>query len=253
MAILSYHKVDFRFEVGATRVTPKQFKKQIEYLIRGGYKICSLKEYFVLTIEKKVALTFDDAYESVFDYAYPILEEAGASFTIFPVGNFIGEYNSWEVNLGWRRFKHMSWTQLLSMKNVEIGSHTISHRCLTRLSADEIFRELTDSRKILEDKSGQEISHLSLPFGRYDNRIAQIAKDAGYQKIFSMNPFDGEGGFVCGRYGVYLIDNLKSFSHKLIDGYGNSFEKHKLRIYNALSAGTIIVKGLRGDDKYLTL
>jgi len=248
LAILSYHKVDDRFEWGATRVTPRQFKKQVDFIVRCGYGIVSASAYFNIGGEKLVGLTFDDAYESVYENAIPILDAIGANYTIFPITDYVGKINQWEVNLGWRRFRHMSWEQLISLKGAEIGSHTVSHRCLTGLSRREIQIEVADSKKIIEDRTGSLVKFLSLPFGRYNETVVEIAREAGYQKIFSMNPFEGEDGFVCGRCGVYLFDSLKSLRNKVAEGRGGKMEKRKLKFYNMLSRGTIIVKGWRGEN-----
>ena len=75
MPILAYHMVEPRFDLAITRVTPPQFARQIRTLLQAGYAIMPLRTYLqsVDSQEKRVALTFDDAYASVYKHAWPVL------------------------------------------------------------------------------------------------------------------------------------------------------------------------------------
>ena len=243
IAILAYHKVDDRFEWGLTRTTSRQFRGQMNMLRRAGFSICSLKEYFENPSPDKIAVTFDDAFESVYENAYPVLAEFGGSFTIFPLTGFTGKNNEWEVNLGGRKFRHMSWEQITSMEGAEIGSHTVTHRALTGLSDQELTRELTLSKMTIEDRTGIEIHHLSLPFGKYDRRVIDAALTAGYKRLFSLRP-GFNNGCVYGRYAVYLSDTLFDVKNKTGAGVWNRFERLKLQTINFFSGGTILAQRL---------
>ena len=236
MPVLAYHKVDDRFEWGFTRTTPNQFESQIRLIRSLGYTICSLGEFLRNPSEKRAALTFDDAFESVYTNVYPLLDDLKASFTVFPIAGFVGKLNTWEINLGGIRFKHMSWKHLLEMRNCEIGSHTITHRSLPSLNPAELHSEIVDSKKIIEDAAGREVKYLSLPFGRFDKRVIRIAQNAGYEGICSMNP-DDNGGYVIGRYAVYLVDLNFAFRNKLNSGFINRLEINKLQLINFFSRG----------------
>ena len=237
--------MDSRFEFGVTRVTPGQFKRHIELLVKMGLKPCSLGSYLHEPSQDKVAITFDDAYESVYTYAYPVLKEWGGGFTVFPVANYVGGWNEWEVNLGGLKFRHLSWTQMREMDGIEVGSHTLTHRCLLKLPQNELMRELADSKKSIEDSWGKEVKYLSLPFGRYDERVLEAARETGYEAVCSLNPDCGYDGFVVGRCGVYLLDSVWSLKNKLGYGRFQGFERWKLRFFNRLSGGTIMVKKWR--------
>lgn len=242
IAVLAYHKIDSRFEFGVTRNTLRQFQRHLELFERMNLQVCSLGDYLLEGRNDKVTLTFDDAYESVYENAYPIFIERNLPFTVFPVVKYIGEFNDWEVNLGGKRFKHMDWGQLKEMKGVEIGSHTMTHRSLLTLSRGELLYELDDSRKILQDKLGVSVDYLSVPFGRYSEQVLSVAREVGYKAVCVMNPSVGVDDFAVGRYGVYYIDNIRTMRRKLGHGWLNKFEQIKLRVVNRFSYGTIIVK-----------
>jgi peptidoglycan/xylan/chitin deacetylase (PgdA/CDA1 family) len=68
---------------------------------------------------------------------------------------------------------------------VTIGSHTLSHPNLLLLSMDEVRRELKESKRRLEQVSGKPVRHLSYPNGLWNDKIARIAKECGYETASS--------------------------------------------------------------------
>lgn len=80
----------------------------------------------------------------------------------------------------------MDWEQLREMHRAgfEIGSHGVTHRMLSKLSQDELARELHDSRAALTRELGEAPVLLSYPVGgtrAFDQRVMQAAHDAGYR------------------------------------------------------------------------
>jgi peptidoglycan/xylan/chitin deacetylase (PgdA/CDA1 family) len=204
----------------------------------------------------RISITFDDGYENIYHHAYPILKEYGFSATIFLITDFVGKENSWDVNMGWRRFRHLSWEEIHEMKGngITFGSHTVTHRDLTKLPLDEVKMELSESKRILEEKIGKEVRYLSYPFGRYTDEIQEIAKEIGYSKAFTSYPRTKNthtDPFAIGRIGIYIIDTLPEFRVKTLGGqtgmslilYG--IEDIKGRVINFLSHGTPLVKKLK--------
>ena len=70
--------------------------------------------------------------------------------------------------------------QQVIANNFEIGSHTISHRLLTRIPLDDAKIEIIDSRKILQDKFNQNINKFSYPRGYANPDLQKTVQDAGY-------------------------------------------------------------------------
>ncbi|MBL7192192.1 polysaccharide deacetylase family protein [bacterium] len=217
-------------------------------------KPCSLRDYLREPMSGKTAITFDDGYESVYTEAYPILQEMNAGCTVFLITGYIGGWNRWEVNIGFRKFRHLTWAMTQEMELAEFASHTVTHRCLTKIPPEEIRLELTASKKVIEDKIGRPVRYLSPPFGRYNDTVLRIARECGYEAVCTMNPgrISSSGGhFVIPRCGVYLIDNDYTFKCKLGAGKLAALEQYKLRLINTLSIGTIIVKKLRKESDLL--
>jgi peptidoglycan/xylan/chitin deacetylase (PgdA/CDA1 family) len=88
--------------------------------------------------------------------------------------------------LDWRQARELAADPL-----VEIGCHTVSHRPLAAMEHDELVRELTDSREILQKKLSQKVLHLSYPYGRKtecSKREFQVARDVGFQTAMTTRP-----------------------------------------------------------------
>lgn len=81
----------------------------------------------------------------------------------------------------------LSWSDVEEMAKggVVFGSHTKSHRLLDRLSIEDVERELTESKKCIEEKIKHGVDFLSYPNGNYDGRIMSIAEKVGYMGAFT--------------------------------------------------------------------
>lgn len=211
--ILAYHKVDDRFEFGLTNVKPKSFVRQIQTCMAEGYKIVSDIE--PAGSGKSVCMTFDDGYDCFHRNVVPALESAGGKAVVFVIADYIGKTNSWDIRLSYKPFRHMSGAQIreVAAMGYEVGSHSCTHRDLTRLTASVLEEELTRSKKMLEDITGVEVDALSFPFGRYNRATAEAAFEAGYRRLFGMGSSANEG--VIPRIPVYRIDSPASVLRKV--------------------------------------
>lgn len=70
--------------------------------------------------------------------------------------------------------------RLLS-KKFEIGSHTVTHPRLAKLSAKKIGYELEESKKELGQIIHKNVISISYPYGNYNKLVLKIAKNCGYQ------------------------------------------------------------------------
>ncbi|MDI6740211.1 MAG: polysaccharide deacetylase family protein [Candidatus Edwardsbacteria bacterium] len=256
--ILAYHKVDPRFELGGTRTTPRQFARQMRFLADNGYQTVTLSQAATLMNEgrsgerKYVCLTFDDAYESLYFHAWPVLKQHGFTATIFAVADFVGAENTWDINWLGLRFRHMSWEQMREMRaaGIEFGSHGASHWDLRYLSDAELDREVRGSKQILEQGLGAPVTTFSYPFGRDDDRVKRAVEQAGYAAACSLSPRPRNSEtnyFALRRCGVYITDVLWDFRHK-VDQRSPWFWIEDLfsRGVNFCAGGTALAKRIRG-------
>ncbi|MBI4550977.1 MAG: polysaccharide deacetylase family protein [Candidatus Latescibacteria bacterium] len=225
--ILVYHKVDPRFEYGITRLTPRQFARHLGWLVARGYTTVHLADVLASVSAhrplppRSVVLAFDDGFESVYRHAYPLLREHGLTATVFVIAGYVGRENGWEVNLGGRRFRHLDWEQVQALREggLEIGSHTLNHPDLTRLSPAQLRHELEASRVSIERMAGVTVEVLSCPFGRYSDEVARLAAAAGYRGMVVVRGCKGlqsvDGLIPLAGTCVYLTDGLASLRRKV--------------------------------------
>ena len=69
--------------------------------------------------------------------------------------------------------------QLLS-RHAELGGHTMNHLRLTSLPEAQVWAELSDGKKWLEDVSGSRVDSFCYPGGKFNQRVATLAEKAGY-------------------------------------------------------------------------
>ncbi|NIO00925.1 MAG: polysaccharide deacetylase family protein [Candidatus Latescibacteria bacterium] len=250
---LCYHKISKRFCFEGTWTTPDRFFSQIDFLIDRGYRFIGEDEFLTsieaatIGAEKMLLLTFDDGYTEVFDYLLPGLEKRTIPFHVFIVTDFAGRENAWDLSLGRRPFRHLSWREVEEMagRGASFGSHGATHRDLTRLPNEECAVELVRSKSALEDILNAPVRSFSYPFGRYNDRIKKLARAVGYQAAFSLypsHPNEVVDRFALRRNGVYVIDTRSSILRKIERRPFSWFEEIKCRTINGIAVLTPIFK-----------
>jgi peptidoglycan/xylan/chitin deacetylase (PgdA/CDA1 family) len=61
-----------------------------------------------------------------------------------------------------------------------IGAHTVTHAVLTAGSSEEAKMEISESKKILENRLQLDVRMFSYPFGQYNAEIIETVKASGY-------------------------------------------------------------------------
>ncbi len=257
--VLAYHKVT-RFELGGTWVSAPRFIRQIDALLADGFHFIH-EEAFLGVLdgkreagEREVLLTFDDGYRELLDHAIPALEARGIGALLFLVTDFMGKENTWELGIPWRRCMHMGWDEAadLGRRGFSFGSHSRTHRDLTRLHAAAAAEELAGSKAELEARLGRPARSLSYPFGRTNAGVRAAAERAGYRVGFSLYPprsTPPRERFALRREGVYVIDTIASIERKLGGGFPFFMEDVKGRLINGCAVITPVLKGALSRGK----
>jgi peptidoglycan/xylan/chitin deacetylase (PgdA/CDA1 family) len=195
--ILTYHRFGPDCKSPLCVPTPV-FERQMRYLKEDGYSTITAEElrafleYRQSLPKKSVLITMDDGYHSVYSVAYPILKKFDFTAIIFIYTDFVGVSSS-----------AITWDQLREMKanGFTIGSHTIFHSDLTKKKEGEteaefdarVRKELFGAKEIIDKKLGQDTYILAYPYGRYDRRVIEYTREAGYTIAMSVkrggNPF----------------------------------------------------------------
>lgn len=250
VTILAYHKICDRFDWSITNVPKRAFEAQVNFLAKNNYSSISLDQYVsgksdYPTGRIPIIITFDDADESVYHHALPILRQYGFIATVFVISDFVGKKSSWDYNFGNRLSPHLTWEQLteLSKAGWEIGSHTATHQDLTHLSDEHVMQELAQSKDVIAKQLNFPVQLLSYPFNRVDARIISLTKQAGYSAACALSAprklGNTYGNYCIPRYGVYRIDAMKTFRLKLMN---SPVEQLKQKLISLASRGTIWYK-----------
>jgi peptidoglycan/xylan/chitin deacetylase (PgdA/CDA1 family) len=121
---------------------------------------------------KVVILNFDDAYESQYTNAKPILDKYGYKATYYIVCNYVG-------NSG-----RLTWEDITALKNegYDIASHTMNHADLTKTSKKETEFEVGGSKQCLLDH-GINTTSFAYPFNGGSDEASVIDVVAKYYDI----------------------------------------------------------------------
>jgi peptidoglycan/xylan/chitin deacetylase (PgdA/CDA1 family) len=172
--ILMYHHVDASTPK-STSVTPEQFERQLDFLKSEGFNVIPLLDLLDAVYangalpEKAVAITFDDAYVSVYTEALPVLAERGMPFTVFVATQAVDQGHG--QTLSWPQLREIAQSGLATL-----GAHSVSHAHLLAGSENgpnaqwrqQVETEIRDSvRRIEEEIDGVRVRSFAYPFGEY--------------------------------------------------------------------------------------
>jgi peptidoglycan/xylan/chitin deacetylase (PgdA/CDA1 family) len=157
------------------------FLSHLDYL-QTNYNVVSLSEYVqarrnnLNLPDYSVVLTFDDGFEDFQSIAAPHLRQRKLPATVFIItdrafGRFVPKGESF---LNWDQIRE------LAAAGIGIGSHSCSHLPLSELSLEEVTKELSESRALLESNVGCAPVPLSYPFGQTSESISGLAQSLGF-------------------------------------------------------------------------
>lgn len=226
---LAYHSVA---EEGPTylTVTPDLFERQLALLKRRGLRTGGLAELDAVasgeTAEPTVFLTFDDGFRDNHEVVLPLLREHGFRAFVYVLPDLLDDGGP----LAWpevaedcarypRTMRSVDWRLLEEMAEggFEVGSHTLGHPHLTRLSPEELRQNLSDSRARIRDRLGA-CDTIAYPFGDWSQAVADAADDCGYRYGFTLPTATGQsraGPLSIPRINVDYRDSERRFGSKL--------------------------------------
>jgi len=173
-SIIMYHRFgEPRYP--STNIQIERFKKHLEELENPKYNVLGLLEIVNKLKAGKslpdyaVGISIDDAFLSVYQNAWPILQNQNIPFTLFVATDPIDQGLS----------GYMSWDQIRELKKngVEIGSQTKSHPHMHKLTEKEIRKEINYSNSRFEEELGEIPKLFAYPYGEYNLVAKKVAKE----------------------------------------------------------------------------
>jgi peptidoglycan/xylan/chitin deacetylase (PgdA/CDA1 family) len=223
--VLCYHAVSDRWPAPLS-VRPARLEAQLRLLRLRGYRGTTFHDAVTSPLEHRTfAITFDDAFRSVIELAFPILSRAGVPGTVFVPTAFAdsGQPLEWAGIDHWAGGRHtaelapMGWDELrtLAAAGWEIGSHSRSHPRLTRVDDATLDAELTESRAACQRALDRSCLSVAYPYGDVDARVVAAAHRAGYEAGAGLPVRPGPPRRLdWPRVGVYHADQLWRFQLK---------------------------------------
>jgi peptidoglycan/xylan/chitin deacetylase (PgdA/CDA1 family) len=217
LVVLTYHSVrkDQRLK----------FARQMDELTRIGQAISSDFSYALKNAKYYIAVTFDDGFQNILSNALPEMLQRNIPATIFVTTGYLGEKPAWIIDKHNPNMNELLLTedQLKRMPRnlVTIGSHTDSHPHLHNVNMDTLKREITVSKKKLEEILLKTVTVLSLPYGSLNKEKVECFKEAGYSHIFLNVPtfLAKNSDYIIGRVDVSPEDWMIEYGLKLRGAY----------------------------------
>lgn len=228
--ILMYHRLGDAHNAWEHKycVSPARFRAHMTQLAAQGWWALSLEEFFrwldegITPAGNPFLLTFDDGFLGIHAHAAEVLTALNWPATVFLVSSLIGKTDEW----GARHNPSGASYPLLGARHIHelaragftFQSHTRSHTDLPTLDDLALRDELQGSRQALSELLGQRVEYLAYPYGRHDERVIHLAREAGYRAAFSVQPGFNRPDvdhFRLRRLDVFGSDSAQALSRKI--------------------------------------
>lgn len=245
LPILMYHHMLKNSKLlGNYTITPTEFEHDLKYLRDNGYTTITVQDLIAYcrgqsTLPPKpVMITFDDGYESTYEYAYPLLKQYGMKAVVSIIGYYTDLYSKTRdkhIN-----YSHLTWSELRDMMEsgvFEIQNHTYNmHGNNTRKGVrkksgetDEEYRsaisaDIIQVQNEVKTNLGMTPTAFTYPFGYITKDSKEIVKDLGFQASFSceegVNVLSGnpEELYLLMRYNRVHNISTEQFMNKIAKG-----------------------------------
>src|SRR5881397_1108711 len=206
--IFCYHLLVDKVRYPGTEITPAAFEAQMKELKDRGITVISMQDLLAWKRGEKnipprcAIITFDDGYKSQYEVAWLIMKKYGYPFTMFIYTEGVrgGSLGGGQA---------ITWEQLADMRDngVDIEAHSATHQDLreghtitlaspggkktrTKLTGPEyqkwVQNEVVGSKELLEQRLGIKANCFAVPFGNYNEHVKELARNAGYEAMFTV-------------------------------------------------------------------
>lgn len=205
--IFCYHRLVDKVRYPGTEITPAVFEAQMKELKDRGLTVIGLQDLLAWKRGEKsipprcAVITFDDGWKSQYEVAWPIMKKFGYTFTMFiytegVAGGSLGGGQA------------ITWDQLADMRDngIDIQAHSATHQDLReghavtliaggkrtrkKLTGAEyeqwLQNEVVGCKQLLEQRLGIKVNCFAVPFGNYNDHVKEMARNTGYEAMFTV-------------------------------------------------------------------
>jgi peptidoglycan/xylan/chitin deacetylase (PgdA/CDA1 family) len=166
----------------STNIKNEIFLEHLKEINKLKIEFITFKKFENLIINKidknYLLLTVDDAFQSFYEEAWPILKKKKIPFILFVSTREIGSYG------------YMTWNQIREVASndlVTIGNHSHTHEYLIDWNDNKIKLDIETSIKIFEKELGYSPKIFSYPFGEYSANLKKIISDFNFDFAFGQH------------------------------------------------------------------
>ena len=206
--IFCYHGLVDKVRYPGTQITPADFEKQMQELKARGITVIGMQDLLAWKRGEKnipprcAVITFDDGLKSQYEVAWPIMKKLGYTFTMFIYTEGVrgGLFGGGEA---------ITWEMLGDMRDngIDIEAHSATHQDLReghpvtirqpdgkkerkKLTGPEydqfLQNELVGCKTLLEQRLGIKVNCFAVPYGFYNEHVKEIARNNGYEAMFTV-------------------------------------------------------------------
>src|SRR5215467_6633475 len=206
--IFCYHRLVDKVRYPGTEITPAAFEAQMKELKDKGITVISMQDLLAWKRGEKnipprcAVITFDDGWKSQYEVAWPMIKKFGYPLTLFIYTEGVrgGALGGGEA---------ITWEQLADLRDngIDIQAHSATHQDLREGHAVTVIEpggkrtrkkltgadyekwiqnEVVGSKELLEQRLGIKVNCFAVPFGNYNEHVKELARNAGYDAMFTV-------------------------------------------------------------------
>jgi peptidoglycan/xylan/chitin deacetylase (PgdA/CDA1 family) len=206
--IFCYHGLVDKVRYPGTQITPAAFEEQMKMLKDRGITVIGMQDLLAWKRGEKnipprcAVITFDDGLKTQYEVAWPIMKKLGYTFTMFIYTEGVrgGLFGGGEA---------ITWEQLGDMRDngIDVEAHSATHQDLReghpitirepggkttrkKLTGPEyeqfLQNELVGCKQLLEQRLGIKVNCFAVPYGFYNEHVKEVARNAGYEAMFTV-------------------------------------------------------------------
>jgi peptidoglycan/xylan/chitin deacetylase (PgdA/CDA1 family) len=206
--IFCYHRLVDKVRYPGTEITPAAFEAEMKELKDRGITVIPMQDLLAWKRGEKnipprcAVVTFDDGWKSQYEVGWPIMKKYGYPFTMFIYTEGVrgGSLGGGEA---------ITWEQLADMRDngVDIQAHSATHQDLreghtimvanpggkktrTKLTGPQyeqwVQNEVVGCKQLLEQRLGIKVNCFAVPFGTYNDHVKELARNSGYEAMFTV-------------------------------------------------------------------
>ena len=183
-------------------IAPADFAADLDWLLSEGYQPITMAELLRWSRGegslplKPVMITFDDGYESFYEYAWPILRERNCPAVFSVIGREADRYTEQEdhhisySHCSWPQLQELAASGLVELQNHSYDLHTYEQsgqQGAKRVAGEPVERyqgrleeDVGRMQRLLRDWCGAEATTFTYPFGSISPEALPVLQEMGF-------------------------------------------------------------------------